>query len=266
MVLVPRNTPKVSFGVRGPPDRPPDTPGPGHYGDARSAPAAPPRGETQIFARNGAAVFGTCQSRGYYPKAGPGPGAYGSKDLAKGPSYSCTHRKQATVWDAPRSEGEAPGPGAYGEKLDLGNSTLPEGPKFSIGQPYRSKVEDLPGPGHYGSVGQQHASGRYSARKQKRGFGFGTSVREPGVSHRMPGPGQYSPPLTTLSGPKHSMAPRRINAAPDSAAFPGPGAHEHHGELGEGWGHITIPSPSGMSSPGGLRTPRGGNPAISQDC
>lgn len=221
MVLVPRNSPRASFGKARRDAREPGaadgperwtgagpTPGPGQYG-SQSLPSS-------CCSRSAAFVFGTSGRAGPRQRACPGPGSYAPKVLNEGPGYSY---RPPHVENSPRVGGGAisPGPGAYGDvykELD--------GPKFSIGQARQKQdIVQYPGPGHYtGGVGYTASP---TKRRPQPGFGFGTSVREPGSLRRTPGPGQYTV-ARTLGGVEFSMLPKRPGPAPESTG-PGPGAH-----------------------------------------
>lgn len=212
MVLIPRSSPKATFGVKStlPQQRPQETPGPGQYAGQTVASAT--------FARSGAAVFGT-SGRTPRHRPSPGPGSYSVQEATGAPSWTCSMRMTAeipTAWD------DGPGPGSYGP-----GSFLADGPKFSIATPRRnlSRHED-PGPGHYG---QTYGETPQSARLRTPGFGFGTAARE-SMQKRSPGPGQYSMNSAMGSAPKYSMPPRRDKAPTESG--PGPGAHDQGPQFG----------------------------------
>lgn len=221
MVLVPRTAPKVSFGVRSRDPAPQETPGPGHYdGNPPSA----------VFTRSGAAVFGT-SPRGHRQRQGPGPGAYAVLDRRKGGPSWPWHRDHCASMSSSRRSAQSfsedcpqddvgPGPGAYDVAVP---SLTANAPCYSMASTWTDKVYSGPGPGHYTDGGKPW--------KPKRGYGFGTSRREPGNPTKSPGPGQYSLG-STLGGPLPSLAARPPPASKDNGV-PGPGAHDHHPDFSE---------------------------------
>mmetsp|Transcript_24542 Transcript_24542/g.76351 ORF Transcript_24542/g.76351 Transcript_24542/m.76351 type:complete len:229 (-) Transcript_24542:58-744(-) len=228
MVLIPRTSPRHSFGTglrdareqggaRGRwADGP--TPGPGHYGEQ-----SPPLSSR---ARSTAAVFGTSERRGAGQRLCPGPGSYAAKTLQTGPGYPFRPSELERLPPAAGPGAASPGPGAHGVLHGEMN-----GPKYSMGQGRQTKeVVPHPGPGHY-SAGSVSAAAT-PRRRAQRGFGFGTSVREPGSPHPLPGPGQYSVDRS-LGGKEYSLLPRRANPAADSCSSPGPGAHNVRSGFGE---------------------------------
>jgi hypothetical protein len=226
MVLVPRTSPRVSFGQRSIEPVANENPGPGQYNSHT--------GPVGIFTRNGAAVFGT-SPRSYRHRECPGPGAYNHKPQMelKGPAYSFSPRRkrdfsQDTVQDSQEHE-LGPGPGAYDDSSFELRSTISSGPSFSMASTFsnfREKVNRGPGPGHYTSA--------VTARRGQssgRAFGFGTSRREPGTIFKTPGPGQYAM-SSTMSGPFFSLTPRRLSTRDcGENGVPGPGAHDHHADF-----------------------------------
>jgi len=213
MVLIPRNAPKASFGVRGPDPPANDTPGPGHYTGLNAK-------SPGLFPRSGAAVFGTCP-RSNRTREGPGPGQYKVLDRRKGPSFSCSPRRQRAFNEDSVQEYElGPGPGAYDDALSFTAS----GPSYSMASTFSDKAYNGPGPGHYSDAGKP--------RRPRGGFGFGTSRREPGNVFKTPGPGQYTT-NSTLGGPGFSLTPRRQTNRTLDNGVPGPGAHDHHPDFSE---------------------------------
>mmetsp|Transcript_41690 Transcript_41690/g.116158 ORF Transcript_41690/g.116158 Transcript_41690/m.116158 type:complete len:221 (-) Transcript_41690:120-782(-) len=220
MVLIPRTSPRHSFGAR--PQEVArlrsETPGPGHYG-ALCSPAS------RCFSRSGGTGFGTAARGDREQRPCPGPGHYAAKALAPGPKYSCSPRRPAeggspviaSPWAA------APGPGAYSS-----SHVEFEGPKYSFAGRRGEEQAVHPGPGHYSDP--SYATAR---RRTKSGFSFGNSTREPGSARRMPGPGHYSIASTVGSAAQYSMPARPAIRAPDPHSSPGPGQHNLKPEFGE---------------------------------
>jgi len=211
--------------------RPPDTPGPGHYG------AVADEGQASLmFQRSANAVFGTGSARGPRDRGAPGPGAYiqDSTAFPRGPSYSLTERLPAPegMTKETRLSKDGPGPGAYG---DVGSSGLAGGPKFSMGTPRRGPVPlqaaPEPGPGHYQRDVNPDAVA-FPWQRRKNGYVFGTAVRVLSQgSRRSPGPGQYPVARSTLGGPSITMSPR-FGESRRREDGPGPGAHNDPHTIG----------------------------------
>lgn len=229
MVLIPRTAPKISFGIKGNDLQAygHDTPGPGHY-NAQSMP-------TTVWARNAAAVFGT-NPRTARERTGPGPGSYTLIERQQGPKYSCGPRRPDSPvgqFELKRERDAGPGPGAY----DGNPNFAADAPKFSMASHLSGKGDiSSPGPGHYTLDVAGPARSTRPVRRQRPGYSFGTSLREPGNLGKTPGPGQYSL-RSTLSGPGYSLTPRRAinfqrqNGVP--GGVPGPGAHDHHPDFSD---------------------------------
>mmetsp|Transcript_19789 Transcript_19789/g.31589 ORF Transcript_19789/g.31589 Transcript_19789/m.31589 type:complete len:240 (+) Transcript_19789:79-798(+) len=190
---LPRYSPNHSFGVRSvlPEQLENHTPGPGQYG-GQSDPS-------HLYRKSGTAIFGT-SGRDERSKTGPGPGAYGMRDIGRGmaehgPKYTLalkTPRQQNLPTDGP-------GPGAYGG----GSPPFAAGaPSYSMASPRIKRVDEgHPGPANYVSGNKEILF----LRSTKPGFGFGSSDRMSPRKMGTPGPGQYST-RSTLGGPKHSLA------------------------------------------------------------
>merc|ERR1712232_152994 len=128
------------------------------------------------------------------------------------------------------SRESGPGPGAYQTERCPSTSLYAESAKFSFAGKGYDKVDDGPGPGHYGTGSRGQP--RFTPRN-KPGFNFGTSQREPGQTVSTPGPGQYACKTSMgASGPSYSlMAKREYLECKDIG--PGPGAHDLHPAFGE---------------------------------
>lgn len=230
MVLIPRSAPKISFGTRGREQQAPETPGPGHYSGAPSQTL-----RTSNMPRGATFNFGT-SSRGNRSRHTPGPGAYTARDglsRRSGPAFSMRPRRSSSRWrfeSCGRDSG--PGPGSY--RVDNCLSLNEEAPKYSMGTKGFDEVikaGEIPGPGHYGlgSRGLPKLTPR-----NKPGFGFGTSTREPGKDTHTPGPGQYSSrtSLGTCGAPSYSLYAKRRYSEPKETV-PGPGAHDVRPNFGD---------------------------------
>eukprot|EP00928_Gymnodinium_smaydae_P045684 TRINITY_DN30414_c0_g2_i1.p1 TRINITY_DN30414_c0_g2~~TRINITY_DN30414_c0_g2_i1.p1 ORF type:complete len:230 (-),score=7.65 TRINITY_DN30414_c0_g2_i1:91-780(-) len=221
MVLVPRSSPKVSFGSKGSDSQAEVTPGPGDYGDTTSKAQW-----SIVFKRTGGnAVFGT-SARETSARRTPGPCCYCPRQEAtfkRTPMYSCRGRQSDSEWMAhTRVVDSGPGPGAYSEHLA---KFADEGPKFSIRPQIPKKTTSEPGPGHYGDGSRGVPV--LTARSTSKGFSFGTSARCPSERSRNPGPGQYSATSSVgigTAGPSYSLTPRRPLPT-GKEQVPGPGAH-----------------------------------------
>lgn len=208
MVLIGRTAQKRSIGI---PLRTLEAygPGPGHYSN-------------QNVSQGPAAVIGS-EPRQRSLRRRPGPTEYYPQELGRktAPAYSL-----GASWRdiEPRPIHQlGPGPGAYGMGPEFAETNM----KYSIRALVSEKTwkaDMSPGPGHFnherlGDVG-------YS-RRNKRGFGFGSSQREPGSSRITPGPGDYSLSSITCE-PKHSISHSISQRRPPvhrPEDVPGPGAY-----------------------------------------
>lgn len=229
MVLLPRNSPKSSFGLRGKEQSVVPSPGPAHYNSR--APEV-----TLRFSRQGASCFGTSVREGF-PKPSPGPGQYTAQDIGQkmrssAPKYTCSPRLQA------QEKVEAsPAPVDYSRDAPF----AAEAPKYSIATPRSSKDDDgRPGPAHY-VPGHSAVGNPILRRRRERTGGFGSEERMKGPRVVNPGPGQYSM-MSTLAGPSHKMAPPQ-ELPPHSLSStisPGPGVYSTVSDFGEEsyWQHV----------------------------
>eukprot|EP00929_Paragymnodinium_shiwhaense_P025117 TRINITY_DN15265_c0_g1_i1.p1 TRINITY_DN15265_c0_g1~~TRINITY_DN15265_c0_g1_i1.p1 ORF type:complete len:226 (-),score=12.87 TRINITY_DN15265_c0_g1_i1:280-957(-) len=225
MVLIPRSAPKLSFGTRGREAQAPETPGPGHYSGAGEQGLS-----TSICPRSATWNFGT-SGRENRLRQTPGPGAYSQKEVSRrrGPAYSLRPRRPQSRWRMEACDRDAgPGPGSY--RTDQALCLNMETPKYSMAGRGSEKATEAPGPGHYG-LGSRGAP-TFKTRN-KPGYGFGTSSREPGKNFCTPGPGQYSLQNSVgAGGPSYSLMAKRSHLE-SKDMLPGPGAHDLKPNFGE---------------------------------
>mmetsp|Transcript_25905 Transcript_25905/g.46839 ORF Transcript_25905/g.46839 Transcript_25905/m.46839 type:complete len:232 (-) Transcript_25905:91-786(-) len=230
MVLLPRNSPKTSFGLRPRQSSLHTSPGPGHY-ESRAPEVA------LRFSRTGATLFGTSVREGF-PRPSPGPGAYTSEDIGRkmkcsAPAYTCSPRLriQETIQD---------GPAPVDHCGDLTFSV--DAPKYSIANPRSVKGDEgRPGPADY-APGQSAVGNPILASRAHRMGGFGSEERMRSPRFSTPGPGSYSKP-STLGGQACRMAlPQKLpsHASSTAAYTPGPGAYSSMSDFGEEsvWQHV----------------------------
>eukprot|EP00933_Yihiella_yeosuensis_P062211 TRINITY_DN65157_c0_g1_i1.p1 TRINITY_DN65157_c0_g1~~TRINITY_DN65157_c0_g1_i1.p1 ORF type:complete len:265 (-),score=38.74 TRINITY_DN65157_c0_g1_i1:75-800(-) len=221
MVLIPRTSPSVSFGSRGPEVslNKEETPGPGHYTGHSPASA--------LFNKGGDGFgFGT-STRRCVDAGGPGPGTYVRKDFGRGmkitaPTYTCAPK--VAIPEYPQ---DVPGPGTYG---GIGGVVDNSSPRYSFRG--SCKVKDAsgeqPGPGLY-SPGLERADVIVQKREKAPGFTtFGSESKwSAAISRKQPGPGQYSPISSSMKGactrisPRPHPPPRQLEEI-----SPGPGAFD----------------------------------------
>jgi len=157
----------------------------------------------------------------------PGPGNYeGKSTVGEGPQYSMYQKRDQRIEQTPgpgdynepgkqqkgvsigqkfrnREQEEMPGPGNY-----EGQTTVGEGPQYSMYQKRDQKIEYTPGPGDYNEPGRQH-----------KGVTIGQKIKQRDAED-MPGPGNYEGKSTVGEGPQYSMYQKRDQKYEQT---PGPG-------------------------------------------